>query len=275
MKIGQFVRHSIPAIFQYCETRDPTEFSRLQDYRYSKETFDINYPFCKPVSKITSDEHVRFYIATHTVHGIPVRVTSQWLNPPSAKSLHLLRLYLAKRGLAQDPSPPDTPPAVMDKERPAKGRYQSHAIGNAQNAFVRHLLSRIGGETFNAAQWQGVLSDFDQSCAYCGVKGNLVMEHVIPINRTALGEHRLGNLVPACRSCNTTKADQDYRDFLVLQRDRIAAIEAHMAKHDYMPIKENQKLSQIIELAHQDVRQLAERYVAIIDTILANDSETG
>ena len=99
------------------------------------------------------------------------------------------------------------------------------------------------------------------------------MEHVIPINRTSLGEHRLGNLVPACRSCNAKKADQDYRAFLAQETDRIAAIEAHMAKHDYVPIGENQRLRQIIELAHQDVRQLADRYAAIVDTMFEDQED--
>lgn len=31
MPIGKVVQRSIPAIFEYCETQDPTEFSRLQD----------------------------------------------------------------------------------------------------------------------------------------------------------------------------------------------------------------------------------------------------
>jgi len=273
MKIGQFVKRNVPAIFQYCETSDPSEFARLQDTQYSKETFDINYPFCKPVSKMVPDEHVRFYNAIYDVHGIPVRVTSQWFNPPTSKSFPLLRQYLTKLNIAPDLSPQTEPTSIAADERAARGRYRGNAIGNAQNAFVRHLLSRIGDEQFSAAQWQAVISDFDQRCAYCGAAGDLVMEHVIPINRTALGEHRLGNIVPACRSCNATKADQDYRGFLAQDSDRIAVIEAHMAKQDYVPIGENQRLKQIIDLAHQDVRQLADRYAAIVDTVLADEED--
>lgn len=274
MKIGQFVQRNVPAIFKFCEESDPSEFARLQDPQYSKETFDINYPFCKPVAKIVPEEHVRFYNAIYDVHGIPVRVTNDWY----AKSLKRVRLYLSKKGILINESLATTSTTTENiptetKDRAARGRYKSYAIGNAQNAFVRNLLGRIGDEQFNAVQWQKVLSDFDQRCAYCGAERDLVMEHVIPINRTALGEHSLGNLVPACRSCNATKADQDYRAFLAPETDRIATIEAHMAKHDYVPIGENHRLKQIIEFAHQDVRQLADRYVAIIDTILADEED--
>jgi 5-methylcytosine-specific restriction endonuclease McrA len=273
MKIGQFVKRNVPAIFQYCETSDPSEFARLQDRQYSKETFDINYPFCKPVSKITPEDHVRFYNAIHDVHGISIRVTSQWFNPPTSKSFPLLRQYLAKRKIAQDLSLQAEPISIATKKQAARGRYRGNAIGNAQNAFIRHLLSSVGDEQFNADQWKEVLSDFGHQCAYCGAEGDLAMEHIIPINRTALGEHRLGNLVPACRSCNTTKADQDYRAFLAQETDRVAAIEAHMMKHDYTPIGENRRLRQIIEMAHQDVRQLADRYAAIVDTMLADEGD--
>ena len=94
------------------------------------------------------------------------------------------------------------------------------------------------------------------------------MDHVVPINKQALGEHRLGNLAPACRNCNAKKADQGFREFLENDPARIAAIEAHMAKYGYTPIGDHEKLRQVIELAHQDVRQLADRYIAIINAVL-------
>ena len=96
------------------------------------------------------------------------------------------------------------------------------------------------------------------------------MDHVVPINKQALGEHRIGNLVPACCYCNEKKAGQNFRDFLSHDQPRTLVIEAHMAKHGYVPIGENEKLRQIIELAHQDLRHLADRYVAIINTVMAD-----
>ena len=44
---------------------------------------------------------------------------------------------------------------------------------------------------------------FNHCCAYCGVNGDLHMEHVIPISKG--GEHHLGNIVPACQRCNFSK----------------------------------------------------------------------
>lgn len=276
MKIGQIVQRSIPAIFKHCEESDPTEFARLQDPRYSKETFDINYPFCRQVAQIGTVDRVRYWIREYAVHGVPVRVTSQWFNPPTSRSLPLFQRYLAGRGIAADLRPPEAAPddpAPDATARAARGRYKGNAIGNAQNYFVRNILSRLGEEQFSAAQWHAIIDAFDGTCAYCGVAGELVMDHVVPINKQALGEHRLGNLVPSCRACNARKAEKDFREFLEDDPVRSAAIETHMKSHGYEPIGDHAQLRAIIDLAHQDVRNLADRYVAIINTALNDRPE--
>jgi 5-methylcytosine-specific restriction endonuclease McrA len=50
-------------------------------------------------------------------------------------------------------------------------------------------------------------AEFNHRCAYCGVDGNLHIEHVIPISKG--GPHALGNIVPACKDCNFSKRDHD------------------------------------------------------------------
>jgi 5-methylcytosine-specific restriction endonuclease McrA len=49
--------------------------------------------------------------------------------------------------------------------------------------------------------------DFDHCCAYCGASGDLEVEHVVPISKG--GEHHLGNIVPACHRCNSSKRSRD------------------------------------------------------------------
>tara|TARA_B100001146_G_scaffold214514_1_gene215856 strand:+ start:423 stop:788 length:366 start_codon:yes stop_codon:yes gene_type:complete len=118
-----------------------------------------------------------------------------------------------------------------------------------------------------------VVEAFGRACAYCGADGNLVMDHVVPINKQALGEHRLGNLVPSCRACNARKAERDFRASLADDPVRIATIESHMTSHGYEPIGDHAQLRAIIDLAHEDVRNLADRYVAIINTVLTGKPE--
>jgi 5-methylcytosine-specific restriction endonuclease McrA len=48
---------------------------------------------------------------------------------------------------------------------------------------------------------------FDHRCAYCGCIGDLEIEHVVPISKG--GQHHLGNIVPACTQCNSSKRSND------------------------------------------------------------------
>lgn len=52
---------------------------------------------------------------------------------------------------------------------------------------------------------------FDHRCAYCGALGDLEVEHVVPISQG--GQHHLGNIVPACHSCNSNKGTRDAHDW--------------------------------------------------------------
>lgn len=74
--------------------------------------------------------------------------------------------------------------------------------------------------------------EFDHCCAYCGCKGDLHVEHVIPISKG--GEHHLGNIVPACQRCNFSKgrsdAEQWYRSQPLFNEARWLAIQAALAK---------------------------------------------
>lgn len=50
-------------------------------------------------------------------------------------------------------------------------------------------------------------AQFDNRCAYCGVNGDLHIEHVIPISKG--GPHAIGNIIPACKDCNYSKSVHD------------------------------------------------------------------
>ena len=275
MKIGKLVQHYIPNILGYCEKQDHKEFERLCDRAYSKSQFDINFPFFKPVSEISASERMRYWSNTYIVRGTSVRVTSQWFDLPTAKSRSYLIGYLERLGIAVSDSARDAPDIGKEidvlfpqSRRSSKGRYKGNAIGNAQNLLVRNILSNFGSESFGAEEWQKVISEFENRCAYCGQDGELLMDHVVPINKQSLGEHRLGNLVPSCKACNTAKSDKDFREYLLAHPERIAAIEAHMERHNYIPIGENEQIRRIIELAHKEVAQVAQRYIDILDTLM-------
>jgi 5-methylcytosine-specific restriction endonuclease McrA len=74
--------------------------------------------------------------------------------------------------------------------------------------------------------------EFDHRCAYCGIGGDLQVEHVTPISQG--GEHHLGNIVPACQRCNFSKgiapAEQWYRQQPFFSEVRWRHIQSVLAK---------------------------------------------
>ena len=50
-------------------------------------------------------------------------------------------------------------------------------------------------------------AQFNNCCAYCGAAGDMQIEHVVPISRG--GTHAIGNIVPACQTCNYSKRDHE------------------------------------------------------------------
>ena len=51
-----------------------------------------------------------------------------------------------------------------------------------------------------------------QACAYCGATGDMSLDHVVPLSRG--GTHEIDNLLPACRSCNSSKGAKLLEEWL-------------------------------------------------------------
>jgi 5-methylcytosine-specific restriction endonuclease McrA len=81
---------------------------------------------------------------------------------------------------------------------------------NPEKRRLRHLKRRVvvrsGVYTVTDKDVRRLFTRFANSCAYCGAAGPLHLDHIFPISRG--GEHRIGNLIPACPSCNKRKASR-------------------------------------------------------------------
>lgn len=70
--------------------------------------------------------------------------------------------------------------------------------------------------SYTPEQVRGRFAQFDNCCAYCGCRHNLTVDHFIPI--ASGGADCLGNIVPACFSCNSSKQDSDAFEWYQKQR---------------------------------------------------------
>jgi hypothetical protein len=76
---------------------------------------------------------------------------------------------------------------------------------------------------------------FGGKCCYCGtdLTGQANQDHLIPMNKTNLGLHAWGNVVPACQACNAKKQGGDWKDFII-QRAGADAAERHTRMKSFL-----------------------------------------
>lgn len=81
-----------------------------------------------------------------------------------------------------------------------------------RKAIKKHLPATLTEE-----QWKQIKQDFDHQCAYCGMSEEehlkkfnetLHQEHFIPLSES--GEYTHNNIIPACKSCNSSKNNSDF-----------------------------------------------------------------
>jgi len=65
-----------------------------------------------------------------------------------------------------------------------------------------------------------LLTFFNHQCCFCGStisRKSLSQDHLIPMNKTSLGLHAWGNVVPCCQSCNNEKQQKPWQEFLFIK----------------------------------------------------------
>lgn len=87
--------------------------------------------------------------------------------------------------------------------RSTNGRLSILNTYHKRESNKRNLLA-----TLTPDEWQETLEYFDNTCAYCGAKGEtLQRDHALPLSKG--GYYVQSNIIPACKSCNSSKHDRD------------------------------------------------------------------
>lgn len=84
----------------------------------------------------------------------------------------------------------------------AANRQRKYEYNRKRRALLRGAES-VG---LRPRDWQRLLVQYQGCCAYCLKKlAKATIDHVVPVSRS--GRHAVGNVVPACRTCNSSKHD--------------------------------------------------------------------
>jgi hypothetical protein len=151
------------------------------------------------------------------------------------------------------------------------------------NAFASALAPHdtyVQAEVDEAMRDLGQDPDAELQCVYCGVE-SATWDHVF--NRVVSGEfsghgHRIRNLVPCCRTCNESKGQKPWREFLETRNlpdreERVRRMERFLDSADAQPIgteamrhKADEELTRFLEIRSQvfDLMAEADRLAAII-----------
>ena len=140
------------------------------------------------------------------------------------------------------------------------------------NSAIRIFLQDVGKfydrergfEPFGpkVSQKDELLEFFNYKCCFCNVeidRKSLSQDHLIPMNKSSLGLHAWGNVVPCCKDCNNEKQQKDWREFTKAKagadaRKRIKLIEEFVASKNYDP---NLNLHEYADNLYEDVGQVA------------------
>ena len=86
----------------------------------------------------------------------------------------------------------------------------------ARTARRRTRRVAASGSDLTDAEWFRIL-DAWTACAYCGADGSALQKDcVLPISRG--GRYTLENVVPACRSCNASKSNEEVTSWMRRRR---------------------------------------------------------
>jgi 5-methylcytosine-specific restriction endonuclease McrA len=84
----------------------------------------------------------------------------------------------------------------------------------AKRLYCQRYRSRVQGlpYTLTLQEWKYSKQFFDYKCAYCNKKRKLTQDHIIPTIKS--GGTIAENIIPACKSCNPSKGDKDWKPWI-------------------------------------------------------------
>jgi len=180
-----------------CEKQFPDGFfrdNRLKSgYRSACKTCDVSYPR-SPEAKRRGQDNFR------KKHG---------------KRCHSVEQR--EKGYAYEKMKYHSDPAWRQRKLDADRRYRQSTKGRITALKARGKRRKLVGATkLTETDLDFIFSAFDYKCAYCGDDKDITNDHFIPVSHG--GKSIAGNILPACRSCNSSKQNSDPAEWCTLEQ---------------------------------------------------------
>jgi len=128
-------------------------------------------------------------------------------------------------------------PIAKNAREYQRNHLEEHRISNQKREAKKRELPR----TLTVGQWESIKVVFENKCAYCGKEKPLEQDHFVPLN--SRGEYTHNNIIPACRSCNSSKHDYDFFDWYPKRKSWSRERENKILKHLNYDKKRKQQLA--------------------------------
>ncbi len=103
--------------------------------------------------------------------------------------------------------------AHPDRRKAIANRYAKTPKGRVTHVRRRARVRSLP-DTFTAQEWQMCLRYWRNRCAYCGEQKPLSADHFIPLASPDCPGTIAENMLPACKSCNSSKQHRDPVEWL-------------------------------------------------------------
>lgn len=115
-------------------------------------------------------------------------------------------------------------PDWRKRRREADRRYRQSSRGRLTALRCKQKRRRLVGTLkITADEIAFVFAAFHDRCAYCGAGNDITCDHFVPVSKG--GKTVSGNILPACRSCNSSKQASNPTEWCTTEQlDRILPI---------------------------------------------------
>lgn len=100
-----------------------------------------------------------------------------------------------------------------------KGMYYYDYEAQRLRRCARRQARRGLQDDLTYEQWEFACEWFDDCCAYCGKEALLGEDHLVPLSKG--GPRTVLNVIPCCKSCNSSKRDALAQDWIYWKFGRV------------------------------------------------------